>query len=227
MRVLAIDTALEACSAALIDTAAAEPLAVQSLDLDRGHAEALIPLIERVLKSAGASFDSVDRIVTTIGPGSFTGLRVGISAARGLALVSGKPAVGVTTLAALIAPYITESDAVPVVAALDARHGNLYLQMVGAGGRTLVAPRASSLRDAIRAVALGPVRIAGSGAAMLAAHWPQNVAPPLVIDPRPAPDIIWVARLGAAADPAHAKPRPLYLRPADATPQNANRLPRR
>ena len=82
MRVLAIDTALEACSAALIDTTAAEPLAVQSLDLDRGHAEALIPLIERVLKSAGAGFDSVDRIVTTIGPGSFTGLRVGISAAR-------------------------------------------------------------------------------------------------------------------------------------------------
>jgi tRNA threonylcarbamoyladenosine biosynthesis protein TsaB len=227
MRVLAIDTALDACSAALVDTKADEPLAAQSLEIDRGHAEALIPLVERVLKAAGAGFDSIDRIVTTIGPGSFTGLRVGISAARGFALVARRPAVGVTTLAALAAPYVTESDAVPVIAAIDARHGNLYLQMFGAGGRTLVAPRASGLRDAIRAVALGPARIAGSAAAMLAAHWPAGVVAPLVIDARAAPDIAWVARLGAAADPLQAKPRPLYLRPPEAKPQDTSGLPRR
>jgi tRNA threonylcarbamoyladenosine biosynthesis protein TsaB len=227
MRVLAIDTALDTCAAALLDTKAEVPLASHSLDIDRGHAEALIPLVERVLKAAGAGFDSVDRIATTVGPGSFTGLRVGISAARGFALVSGKPAVGVTTLAALAAPYMTESDAVPVIAAIDARHGNLYLQMFGAGGRTLVAARACGLRDAIRAVALGPARIAGSGAPMLAAHWPASVVAPLVIDARPAPDIAWVARLGAAADPAQAKPRPLYLRPPEAKPQDASALPRR
>jgi tRNA threonylcarbamoyladenosine biosynthesis protein TsaB len=227
MRVLAIDTALDACSAAVLDTKAAAPLAAQSLDIDRGHAEALIPLVERVLKAAGATFDSLDRIVTTVGPGSFTGLRVGISAARGFALVARRPAVGVTTLAALAAPHMTESDAVPVITAIDARHGNLYLQMFGAGGRTLVAPRACGLRDAIRAVALGPARIVGSGAAMLAAHWPASVVPPLVIDARPAPDVAWVARLGAAADPLQAKPRPLYLRPPDAKPQDASSLPRR
>jgi tRNA threonylcarbamoyladenosine biosynthesis protein TsaB len=227
MRVLAIDTALDACSAALVDTKTEAPLAAHSLDIDRGHAEALIPLVERVLKAAGAGFDSIDRIVTTVGPGSFTGLRVGISAARGFALVANKPAVGVTTLAALAAPHITESDAVPVIAAIDARHGNLYLQMFGAGGRTLVAARACGVRDAIRSVALGPARIAGSAALMLAAHWPATVVPPLTIDARTAPDIEWVARLGAAADPLQAKPRPLYLRPPDAKPQNMSSLPRR
>jgi tRNA threonylcarbamoyladenosine biosynthesis protein TsaB len=227
MRVLAIDTALDACSAALVDTKLEQPLAAQTLDIDRGHAEALIPLVERLLKAAATGFDGIDRVVTTIGPGSFTGLRVGISAARGFALVARRPAVGVTTLAALAAPHIMVSDAVPVVAAIDARHGNLYLQMFGAGGRTLVAPRASGLRDAIRAVALGPVKLVGSGAPMLAAHWPNSVPAPDVVEARGAPDPVWVARLGAAADPMQAKPRPLYLRPPDAKPQDANQLPRR
>ncbi len=227
MLVLAIDTALDACSAAVLDADAEALLAAQTLDIDRGHAEALIPLVERVMKVAGVGFEAIDRIVTTVGPGSFTGLRVGISAARGFALVTGKPAVGVTTLAALAAPHLSESDAVPVVAAIDARHGNLYLQMFGSGGRSLVAARACGLREAVRAVALGPVRIVGSAAEMLAAHWPANATPPLAVEPRGAPEIIWVARLGAAADPRQAMPRPLYLRPAEARPQETQHLPRR
>lgn len=227
MRVLAIDTALGACSAVLFDTDSNQPLAIQSVDMNRGHAEALIPLVERVMQAADVKFDAIDRIATTIGPGSFTGLRVGIAAARGFALACQKPVVGVTTLDALSAPYVTEKEAVPVVAAIDARHDNFYLHMVGAGGRILVAPRIASLHEAIRAVALGLVRIVGSGAAMLANHWPlQEVPAPLLVDPRPAPDVTWVARLGAAADPEQAMPRPLYLRPPDARPQDAHRLPR-
>jgi len=227
MRVLAIDTALGACSAVLFDTVTNQPLAIQSVEMNRGHAEALIPLVERVMKAADAKFDAIDRIATTVGPGSFTGLRVGIAAARGFALACQKPAVGVTTLDALSAPYVTEKEAVPVVAAIDALHDNFYLHMVGAGGRMLVAPRIASLHEAIRAVALGLVRIVGSGATMLASHWPlQEVPAPLLVDPRPAPDVTWVARLGAAADPERALPRPLYLRPPDARPQDAQRLPR-
>ena len=227
MRVLAIDTALGACSAVLFDTVTNQPLAIQSVEMNRGHAEALIPLVERVMKAADAKFDAIDRIATTVGPGSFTGLRVGIAAARGFALACQKPAVGVTTLDALSAPYVTEKEAVPVVAAIDALHDNFYLHMVGAGGRMLVAPRIASLHEAIRAVALGLVRIVGSGATMLASHWPlQEVPAPLLVDPRPAPDVTWVARLGAAADPERALPRPLYLRPPDARPQDAHRLPR-
>ena len=227
MRVLAIDTALGACSAVLFDTVTNQPLAIQSVEMNRGHAEALMPLVERVMKAAEAKFDAIDRIATTVGPGSFTGLRVGIAAARGFALACQKPAVGVTTLDALSAPYVTETEAVPVVAAIDALHDNFYLHMVGAGGRMLVAPRIASLHEAIRAVALGLVRIVGSGATMLASHWPlQEVPAPLLVDPRPAPDVTWVARLGAAADPERALPRPLYLRPPDARPQDAHRLPR-
>jgi tRNA threonylcarbamoyladenosine biosynthesis protein TsaB len=218
MRILAIDTALDACSAALFDTERDRMLAMQSREIGRGHAELLIPLVDEVMKSAGATFDSLDRIAVTVGPGSFTGLRVGLSAARGFALAAKKPAVGVSTLAALTAPLITENETVPVVAAIDAKHGNLYMQMVGAGGRVLVAPRAVNLREAIRAVALGPVRIVGNGAAMLAAHWPPKLPLPVSVDPRPAPDILWVARIGAAADPERAKPRPIYLRAPDAKP---------
>ncbi len=92
----------------------------------RGHAEALMPLIARVMEQAAISFAALDRIAVTVGPGSFTGLRVGIAAARGIALAAGKPVVGLTTLAALAAPYIAADDTTPVAAAIDARHRHVY-----------------------------------------------------------------------------------------------------
>ena len=101
MRILAIDTALEACAAAVLDTAQGIVLARESIAMTRGHAEALMPLIERVMVKSDGGFAALDRIAVTVGPGSFTGLRVGIAAARGLALAAGKPAIGLTTLAAL------------------------------------------------------------------------------------------------------------------------------
>src|SRR6185295_9141402 len=100
-------------------------------------------------------FADFDRIAVTTGPGSFTGLRVGISAARGIALASGKPAVGLSTLAALAAPFIAADDALPVVSAIDARHDHVYLQVFGSGGRTLVGPRLISVRDALRVGSTG------------------------------------------------------------------------
>ena len=78
MLILAIDTALEACSAGVLDSAAPRMLAQESLPMQRGHAEALMPLIARVVARAGIAFDALDRIVATTGPGSFTGLRVGL-----------------------------------------------------------------------------------------------------------------------------------------------------
>ncbi|MCC6949201.1 MAG: tRNA (adenosine(37)-N6)-threonylcarbamoyltransferase complex dimerization subunit type 1 TsaB [Bradyrhizobiaceae bacterium] len=225
---LAVDTALGACSVVLFDANLNQTIAVESVEMNRGHAEALVPMIERVMQSTGLDFDDLDRIVTTVGPGSFTGLRVGIAAARGLALASGKPAIGVSTLDALAAPFVTESETVPIVVAIDARHGNFYLQMVGAGGRKLVSPRVATLAEAIRAAAIGLVRIIGSGADLIANHWPAPELPaPLLVDARPAPDIAWVARLGARTDAEKSPPKPLYLRPPDARPQDAHRLPRR
>jgi tRNA threonylcarbamoyl adenosine modification protein YeaZ len=227
MRVLAIDTALEACSAAVLDTERAGVSAYESLPMLRGHAEALIPLIARVLERAQLTFPEIDRIAVTTGPGSFTGLRVGISAARGIALAAGKPAVGLSTLAAFAAPLIAADDTLPVVVAIDARHDHVYLQVFGPGGRTLVTPRLVPLREALRAAATGAPRLTGTAANMLAAAWPDDVRPPAAVEQRQAPDIDWVARLGAAAVETGLPPKPLYLRAPDAQPQNAAQLARR
>src|SRR4051795_2487811 len=137
MRVLAIDTALEACSAAVFDTDHGGITASESVAMARGHAEAVMPLLARVMDLAEIDFANLDRIAVTTGPGSFTGLRVGIAAARGVALASGKPAVGLSTLMAFAAPQMAAPDRAPVVAAIDARHGNIYLQVFDPGGRTL------------------------------------------------------------------------------------------
>jgi tRNA threonylcarbamoyladenosine biosynthesis protein TsaB len=227
MRVLAIDTALEACSAAVLDTGRRGIAASETIAMARGHAEALMPLIARVMDIADVEFAALDRIAVTTGPGSFTGLRVGISATRGIALAAGKPAIGLSTLAGFAAPLIAEDDSTHVVAVIDARHDNVYLQVFGIGGRTLVAPRIATLRDAVRAAMTGPARIVGSAANLLAAAWPRGVDQPIAVEQCAAPDIGWIARLGAAASDGSGPPKPLYLRAPDAQPQDAARLPRR
>jgi tRNA A37 threonylcarbamoyladenosine modification protein TsaB len=110
---------------------------------------------------------------------------------------------------------------------IDARHQHVYLQLFGAGGRTLIPPRIVPLREATHAAAAASARLVGSGAAMIVQEWPSGTEPPPVIDERRAPDIDWVARLGAAADKEQSAPKPLYLRAPDAQPQNAAHLPRR
>jgi tRNA threonylcarbamoyladenosine biosynthesis protein TsaB len=227
MRVLAIDTALEACSAAVLNTETGAVTA-ESLPMVRGHAEALIPLIDRVMKQAGTPFSDLDRIAVTTGPGSFTGLRVGIAAARGMALSTGKLAIGVTTLEAYAAPLIAHDDKTAVAVAIDARHQHVYLQIFAPGGRSQSAPRIDSVANAVRAAAAcGPVRIVGTGANMLAMAWPSRETPPAMVEDRRAPDIAWVAHLAVAPERDTSRPRPLYLRAPDAQPQDAARLPRR
>jgi tRNA threonylcarbamoyladenosine biosynthesis protein TsaB len=211
----------------VLDTDTAALLASESQAMARGHAEALMPLIERVIVAAEIGFGSLDRIAVTTGPGSFTGLRVGISAARGIALAAAKPVVGLTTLAAYAAPYIAHDDKTAIAVAIDARHQHVYLQIFLPGGRTLIAPRIASIADAVRAAANGPVRIVGTGATMLAVAWPAREPAPVLVDESRAPDIVWVGRLAAVADESSSEPKPLYLRAPDAQPQDASRLPRR
>lgn len=227
MLILAIDTALEACSAALYDTETGAARAGESLAIGRGHAEALIPLVERVMNAARVAFGDVDSYAVTVGPGSFTGLRVGLSAARGFGLATNRPVIGISTLATLAAPLFASDDSIPVAAAIDAHHDNVYLQMIGPGGRLLVGPRAMAARDAARAVAIGPVRLVGSGAAMIAQNWPNGERPPIEVHPEAMPDPVWLARLASVADPTRSEPKPLYLREADAKPQTAGRIARR
>jgi tRNA threonylcarbamoyl adenosine modification protein YeaZ len=227
MRVLAIDTALGACAVAVLDSGPRGMLASESLPMVRGHAEALMPMIARVMNAAKTRFAELDRIAVTVGPGSFTGLRVGVAAARGIALAAAKPAVGLSTLSAFAAPHIAADGATPLVAAIDARHDHVYMQVFGSGGRTTVQPRMASLHDAVQAARAGPARIVGTAAHMIAAAWPNGEPAPALIDQRAAPGIDWVARLGAAASVSQALPKPLYLRAPDAQPQDAARLPRR
>jgi hypothetical protein len=101
------------------------------------------------------------------------------------------------------------------------------MQVFGPGGRTIVAPRIAPLREAIRVAATGAPRVVGTAAAMIAAGWPGGERPPTVVDARRAPDIAWVARLGAAAAETGQPPKPLYLRAPDAQPQGTAQLARR
>jgi len=227
MRLLAIDTALAACAAAVLETGRGI-LASENLPMVRGHAEALIPLVARVMKEAETAFDDLDRIVVTTGPGSFTGVRVGLAAARGFGVATGLPVVGVSTLAVYAAPYLAAANNNrPVVAAIDARHAHVYLQVFGPGGQTLVTPRLAPLSEAIRGASNGPVCLVGSAAQTIADQLPPDAPEPHVIDARDAPDIDWVAQIGAVTPAAETPPHPQYLRAPDAQPQNAAQLPRR
>jgi tRNA threonylcarbamoyladenosine biosynthesis protein TsaB len=227
LRLLAIDTALEACAVAVLDTERKGALICRSLPMMRGHSEALMPLIATVMSASEMEFADLDRVAVTVGPGSFTGVRVGVAAARGIALAADRPAVGVTTLAALAAPYFDADESRSLLAVIDARHDHVYMQLFGPGGRTVVLPRLASLRDAVRAAMTSPGRIVGNAAKLIEAAWPDNERRPVLVSTVRAPDIGWVARLGAASEDTTSPVRPLYLREADAAAQQAGILPRR
>jgi len=216
MLILAIDTALDACSAGVLDTDAGKLIALESQPMKRGHAEALMPLIARVIKEAGIAFASFDRIAVTTGPGSFTGLRVGLSAARGIALAADKTVVGLTTLTAYAAPVVSENAEQPVISAIDARHDQVYFQVVSGDGSSLIRPRVAPIEEALRASRFGAPHLVGNAAGILADRWPTDALPPFRVDAQPAPDIEWVAWLGAAVNPDTAPARPYYLRAPDA-----------
>jgi tRNA threonylcarbamoyladenosine biosynthesis protein TsaB len=218
MLILAIDTALDACAAAVLDTNANKLLAHESLPMKRGHAEALMPLIARVMKQSGIAFAALDRIAATTGPGSFTGLRVGLSAARGIALAAAKPVVGVTTLTAYAAPVVSESGEQPVISAIDARHDHVYFQVVSGNGGSLIRPQVAPIAEALGAARFGAAHLVGNAARILADRWPTDAPAPFKVDAQPAPDIAWVGWLGAAVSPDTAPARPFYLRAPDAKP---------
>lgn len=221
MLILAIDTALDACTAGLLDTQSGRLITRESLPMKRGHAEALMPLLARVMKQSGIAFAELDRIAVTTGPGSFTGLRVGLSAGRGIGLAAGKPVVGVTTLAAYAAPVVTRNGDAPVIAAIDARHDHVYFQAVSGNGTSLQRPCVIPIDEAIEAARFGAPYLVGNAANLLAARWPADAPQPVAIDEQAAPEISWVAWLGAAVDPQTALARPFYLRAPDAKPQSS------
>src|SRR6516165_10388792 len=149
MLILAIDTALDACAAAVLDTEAGKLIAQESQGMKRGHAEALMPLVGRVIAQSGIGFADLDRIAVTTGPGSFTGLRVGLSAARGIALAATKPVVGVTTLTAYAAPVVSQNVENPVVPASDAGLARVSPRVERGKGVSLFAPQVMQVKGAL------------------------------------------------------------------------------
>ena len=218
MNILAIDTSLGAASACVLAEGAREPLAGETLVMERGHAEALLPLVDRVVSRIDGGFDALSRVAVTIGPGSFTGIRIGISAARAFGLACNVPVIGVSTLAALAARLIVADDDRDIVAAIDARHGHVYVQGFTSRGRPLGPPAYMPARAAVESFKPGPLRLVGSGAPALAIEaWSAGID----VENKgqnPLPDIALVARLGLLANPQASPALPLYLKAPDAKP---------
>jgi tRNA threonylcarbamoyladenosine biosynthesis protein TsaB len=219
--VLAFDSGGAACTAAVLrdGVVAARRLA----PMERGHAEALMPMIAAVLEEAEIEVAALDLIAVTTGPGAFTGLRIGLAAARGLALATGVPALGITRFAAAAAAVPRERQAGKrLVIALDSKRRELYLQVFAAGAAegdgALVPPEA--VADWLPP---GRLLLAGDAAPSLA----RLIAAREGVEQAPGPGLVDaadVARLAAAAWRPGMRPpppRPLYLRAPDTT------LPRR
>lgn len=227
MLVLALDTALGACSAAVLDTAAGKVLARRCEPMERGHAERLIPLAAETCRAAGIAPAGCRRFVATVGPGSFTGLRVAIAAARAMALAAEGEAVGITTLAALAEPLLAAAEPVAVLAAIDARHGHVYASLTAHDRTVLAAPRYMPAEEAAALAAAQSTALVGPGAEAVMAAWPETASAPVLLDAAGWPDIAVVARMGAAADPAGFPCKPLYLKAVDAKPQAPSPLAKR
>jgi len=194
---LAFDTSAAHCAAALLWRG--QIVASTREEMSKGQAERLMPLLEEVLTGAGLGWRDLGAVAVGVGPGNFTGIRIAVSAARGLALGLGKPAIGVTQFEAL-----AHGLPRPLIVAEDARRGAVYVQGFGA------EPSAAALMTMAEAVALSVGRVAvGSAAEMLGA---AEVLQPL----QPLADAI--AFVAAGRTGAQPSPAPFYLRAADATP---------
>jgi tRNA threonylcarbamoyladenosine biosynthesis protein TsaB len=214
MRVLALDTCLASCSAALVGDG--EVLAWRAEAMRKGHAERIVPMVQQVMDEAGCAWGDLDLLAVTTGPGSFTGVRVGLAAARAIALVAGRPLAGIGVMEAMaraIAPQRLSGRG--LVVALDARRGELYLQDFDSAGRALGGPRLADRLD-LEAPA-GPCLVAGDGAGAFAAFGDCEIDTAALLPDARAVAQLAAERHGTGGDPMpQAMPVPVYLREADA-----------
>ena len=227
MRLLGFDTATTACSAAL--WAEGEVTAHRRIEAGGRHAEALVPMLREVAAEGGTTLAAIDRLAVTVGPGSFTGIRIGLATARGLALALKRPLIGLSTLEVLAAGVPAGERDGPVLAALDAGRGRLYAQLFDRSLRALCPPQALAAEALPGFVAAGngsPLVVVGTGQEVaLAALAPAIEARPA--SGSPTPDARVLVRCAAARAEAEAEAeggvaapvRPLYLREAGARPK--------
>jgi tRNA threonylcarbamoyladenosine biosynthesis protein TsaB len=219
MNILALDTSMGVCSAAVLRGGPSQRAEVlRETPMLRGHAEALMPMVEGVLDKAGLAPSQLDVIAATQGPGSFTGVRIAIAAARGLALTSGASLYGTDSLTAMARRALREGLAPdgPFAVAVDARRGMVYFGVFGADGSRLDGPSLLTPEDA--AACLPGGLAVGSGAGLLAAAAGNRALNAALPDLQPG--AMALAHLAAESGGRTPVLRPLYLRPPDAKPQN-------
>jgi tRNA threonylcarbamoyladenosine biosynthesis protein TsaB len=211
--VLSIDTAGPACQAVVSDRS--RIISGQSVTMLRGHGEALIPMIEQVLADALITYDDLDRIGVTVGPGSFTGMRVGLAAARGFSATLNIPVVGIGTLEAMARSDLLESDVDAVrCVAIDARNGLIYGQRFDANG-VAIEP-ANVMADLVFAASVqNGARLVGPATSIIAALARSAGKRITLGNTADVPSTAALAELSATSDVTE-KPKPLYLKPADA-----------
>jgi tRNA threonylcarbamoyladenosine biosynthesis protein TsaB len=228
MRVLAFDACLGALSAA---AGVVRPdgtwarVAQAAARVSAGHAEALMPMIDRVMREADLGFLTLDRIITTLGPGGFTGVRVGLAAARGFVLATGAKGIGLSSLDALA---ITARDRFradagrPITVATDARRGMIFFARY-APGAIRATPELLTADDAAERVTSGSDLLIGSAAEVVAQHSRNGGLVLQGVDLEPEAHVF--APLLAHAAPSDIL-KPIYLRPPDAKAQTSFVLPR-
>jgi len=223
MNLLAIDTAAQFCAVCVHDGAAGVERGRSVRDIGKGHAEQLMEVIDEALAAGGVAYADIGGVAVSVGPGSFTGIRVGVAAARGLALGLGIPSAGVTTLEALALAARDLFPDRPVVAALDAKRDEIYVAAFAADGTEHAAPRIASLAEVVAMAGPGTV-LCGTAVPLIEAATGQR------FDTGPVAataDISAYARIVARRGFTQDRPRPLYLRGADAKPQTGFALPRK
>ena len=236
MNILALDTCFGACSVAVTgrDRGATHEFELRQT----GHAEALIPMVERVMTRAQLAFSDLERIAVTTGPGSFTGMRIGIAAARALSLATGAPVVGFSTLEVMAqtarSSYATSEAGSPlpahILVAVDARKDQVYAQLFG-GEHSDSSAQVLSPEEAAKLIPEGAVALVGTGAALVAPHVEAHRSDVHMLYPDLQPAALCLVMMAsqAAASTVPFKSseiRPLYLRPPDAKPQHGKSLPR-
>ena len=233
MNILAFDTCFGACSVAVgVDIGlASEQLEEFDEPRDLGHAEALMPMINSAMNGAGIGFKDLDRIAVTIGPGSFTGTRICVSAARALSLATGVEVVGASSLAVMAEEAADSLSAergdAALAVAVDARRGQVYVQQFGRNGLEFITPpQVMTVSDAATLGGPGPLLIVGSGAEAVAEAARLQGRSATARMPRLQPDACSLLYMAPHLKPIGGSLHPLYLREADAKPPSGQSIAR-
>lgn len=224
MNILALETSMANCSVAVLKVnGESRTLLCREEPMAKGHAEVLMPMLAEVMQDARIDFSELQRVAATLGPGSFTGVRIAIAAARALVLVTPARLWGTDTLSVIarsaFSRGVSRDRPAPFAVAMDARAGQLYFGLFDAEGRKLHGP---SLLSPEEAAALLPRECGiavGSGAeALSAAALPRGLQIDVLL-PDLQPSAAALAELGFEAKETLPTLRPLYLRAPDAKPQ--------